>query len=291
MGKKTVLITGSSGHVGTHLTSLLSHSYRIVTLSKSSKTATICANISLLTTKQIQKICDEFSIDAVIHCAGHTNPKTQEEVSFNAFSFTKFLVKKNIRHIVLGSVSEYGISNRDISESSAEQPLSIYGVSKLFQERVARHYFEGKKDDIVYIRISNILMPYGRRGSLIESLFRASEQSNNTVSISNPYIMRDYIDIRDVASAIIQILSTPSPSFLYNICSGNQTTYEKLLREFRTVWQNNCKKTFPHILLVKKPESFCKGRYTIQKGETELGWKPKYSLNESIRWMIKQRYE
>ncbi len=291
MGKKTVLITGSSGHVGTHLTSLLSHSYRIVTLSKSDKRATICADISLLTQKKILKIYNDFPIDAVIHCTGYTDPKTQEEVSFNAFSFTKFLVKKDVRHIVLGSVAEYGVSNKDISESSVEHPLSLYGISKLCQERVARHYFEEKKNDIVYIRISNILMPHGRKGSLIESIFRASEQSNNTVSISSPYITRDYIAIRDVAHAIVQILSAPAPSFLYNICSGNQTTYEKLLREFRTVWKNSCNKPFPQVLLVKKPESFCKGRYTIQKGETELGWKPKYSLNESICWMIKQRYE
>lgn len=291
MGKKTVLITGSSGHVGAHFVSFFSPFYKIITLSKSDQNATICADISLLTPAQIHKIYDNFSIDTVIHCAGYTNPKTQEEVLFNTFSFTKFLSKRNIRHIILGSVAEYGVLKGVISESTDEHPVSLYGISKLSQERVAHHYFERKNDDIVYIRISNILMPYGRSGSLIESIFRASEQSFHTVSINGPYITRDYIDIRDVARAITRILSIPSPSFLYNICSGNQTTYENLLQEFRTVWQNDCNKPFPPIHFSEKPESFCEGIYTIQKGEEELGWKPRYSLHESIQWMIKQRYE
>lgn len=291
MGRKTVLITGSSGHVGFHLSSLLSPFHNIITLSKSDKKATICTDITLLTPAQIHKIYDDFSIDTVIHCAGHTDPKKQEEVSFNVFSFSKFLVKDDIRHIVLGSVAEYGELKGTVSESTNEHPISLYGVSKLFQERVARYYFEERKDDIVYMRISNILMPYGRSGSLIESIFRASEQSNYTVAISNPHIARDYIDVRDVAHAIMRIIPAPSSSFLYNVCSGKQTTYEKLLHDFRIIWQDNCDKPFPRILLSGKTESFCEGMYTIRKGEKELGWKPVYSLRESIHWMIKQRYE
>jgi len=290
MGKKTLLITGSSGHVGTHLTELLSPFYKIITLSKNDG-ACVKADINLLSKKQIQGIYDAFSIDTVIHCAGYTNPKTQKEVSFNVFAFTKFLTKKGMRHIVFGSVAEYGFQEDEISESSLEQPTSLYGFSKLSQERVAHYYFEEEDFNITYIRISNILMPYGRDGSLIESLFRASELSNNAISMSNNKVARDYIDIRDVANAVQKILSTPSPSFLYNICSGNQTTYRELLHDLRIIWQNIYTKPFPHIIFSGKRELFCSGRYTIQKAETELGWKPKHSLNESIRWLIKYRHE
>lgn len=291
MKKKTVLITGSSGHLGSQLASLLSPTMRVMTLSKSDKKATICADINTLSQADVERIYENNAIDAVIHCAGITNPKTEEEISFNAYSFTKFLVRKKIRHILIGSVSEYGLlETKTASEKTAEHPSTRYGVSKLLQKQVASYFHRAHQTDIVYLRVSNILMPYGRPDSLIESLFRASEKPNIDIHISTQKTSRDFIDMRDLFSAVQKAILVPTHDFLYNLCSGKQVTYGSLIDHFRKEWAKQRKEPFPTIVYTGVPEICYTGRYTIHKIKKDLGWKPRFSLPESLRWLIQQRY-
>lgn len=290
MKKKTVLITGSSGHLGSVLVSLLQPAFNIVTLSKSDKKATIYADIDELTQSDVELIYKDHPVDAVIHCAGLTNPKMEQDISFNAYSFTKFLASPTIRHILIGSVSEYGFpKTKTISEKTPEHPVTSYGVSKLLQKRAASYFYSTHQADIIYFRVSNIIMPEGRKDSLIESIFRASQKPKNKILIGSRDISRDFIDIRDLGSAIQNALLIPKHDFLYNLCSGTQISYGDFIGVFRDEWDKLRTETFPPIEYTGTPEVYYPGRYSIQKIKKGLKWKPRHSLSESLHWLLQKR--
>lgn len=290
MKKKTILITGSSGHLGLELVSLLQPIFNIITLSKSDKKATIYADINGLTQSDVELIYKDHPVDAVIHCAGLTNPKTEDDISFNAYSFTKFLASPTIRHILIGSVSEYGFpKSKMVSEKTIEHPLTNYGISKLLQKRVASYFYTTHQADIVYLRVSNIIMPFGRQDSLIESVFRASQKPKKRVFVNKSVISRDFIDIRDLGGAIQNALLIPKHDFLYNLCSGTQTSYGDLIKIFQEEWNTTCTERFPSIVYTGKPEMYYPGRYSIQKIKKGLKWKPRHSISESLHWLIQKR--
>ncbi|MFZ2026557.1 MAG: NAD(P)-dependent oxidoreductase [Microgenomates group bacterium] len=290
MRKKIVLITGSSGHLGSQLASLLQPIFNVMTLSRSDKKATLHVDISKLSQPDIESIYKNYPIDAVIHCAGITNPKTEEDVSFNAYSFTKFLTQPHVRHVLIGSVSEYGFpKTKTISEKTPEHPITSYGVSKLLQKRVASYFYFTHKTDIVYFRVSNIIMPYGRQDSLIESIFRASQKPKEKVQISSRAVSRDFIDIRDLSNAIQMAVLAPTHDFLYNLCSGRRMTYDTFIDTFREEWEKTQRSSFPSITYTGMPENYYPGRYSTLKIKKTFGWKTHYSLRESLHWLIQKR--
>lgn len=290
MKKKTVLITGSSGHLGSQLAAFLEPIFNVITLSKSDKKATFCIDINSLSQSDVELIYKEHPIDVIIHCAGITNPKTEKDISFNAYSFTKFLTQSRVRHILIGSVSEYGFpKTKTISEKATERPTTDYGISKLLQKRVASYFYSTHQADIIYFRVSNIIMPHGREDSLIESIFRASQKPKNKVLIGSRDISRDFIDVRDLGDAIKNAVQVPKHDFLYNLCFGAQTSYGDFIDIFRDEWNTLCNETFPQIEYTRMPEDYYPGRYVIRKIKKGLKWEPRHSLSESLHWLIKKR--
>lgn len=290
MKKKTILITGSSGHLGSQLVPLLQPRFNVVTLSRSDKSAVLHADINTLSPLDVQSMYVNYPIHAVVHCAGITNPKTKEDISFNAYSFTKFLIQPLVRHILIGSVSEYGFPKiKTISEKTPEHPTTLYGTSKLLQERVASYFYSTHKADIVYFRVSNIIMPYGRQDSLIESIFRASQKPKKRIQINSRAVSRDFIDIRDLSNAIQMAILAPTHDFLYNLCSGKRVTYGVFLDTFHEVWDKMRNSPFPVVTDTGISEDYYPGRYSIRKIKKAFGWGAHHSLHESLHWLMQKR--
>ncbi len=288
---KHILVVGASGNVALFLSQWFakkSRYYRVYTLSRSDKKATIYADINHLTSVQIHKIYEKYEIDAVFHCAALVRPLASDEIHFNAYSFVRFLTKSNIRHILFGSVAEYGYRQRTVSEKTKENPQTLYGLSKLLQKEAASYFRTVENQDIVYLRISNILMPRAQPTSLVEKIFNASEKGIS-FSINDERISRDFIDIRDIARCIEFILKKRKHTFLYNLTSGKQTSYASLIVVLKKTWDSR-QKPFPHYTVQHQSEQYTKGIYDNRKIKTDFKWKPRYSLRKSIKWIVENKY-
>jgi GDP-6-deoxy-D-talose 4-dehydrogenase len=286
----TILITGSSGRLGKILVEILSKEFSVVTLSRSDKEATIYQDINTLTVKQINKIYTDHSISVVVHCAGITSPSKESDILFNAFSFTKFLTNKRIRHIVFGSVAEYGSQKGSITEYDCEKPFTLYGLSKVLQKKTAEFHKEYKRQDIIYLRASNILMPHMQSTSLIETIGSIVGKNKKVFSIRNEAISRDFIDVRDVIQLVKDIIIADHPSFIYNVCAGKQTNYKTLISLLKLIYTKKNIVPFPTCTITHENELYCRGSYSREKADKELSWKPHYSLEQSLSWIVEQRY-
>lgn len=131
-------------------------------------------------------------------------------------------------------------------------------------------------------------MPRAQLTSLAEKIFDASEKGVS-FSINDEQISRDFIDIRDIAQCIEYILKKQNHSFLYNLTSGKQTNYLTFISTLKRVWSNQ-KKPFPQYAVLHRPEQYTKGRYDNKKIKTDFQWKPRYSLRQSIKWIVENKY-
>ena len=179
--------------------------------------------------------------------------------------------------VLLGSAAEYG-NSPDVgsSETDTVHPLSDYGRAKCEQFDVAcRFGAMGLK--VITARLFN---PIGfgqdnRRfvGALLEQIHRGERP----VRVHSGNHIRDWIDVRDVARALVVLAESTTAPSVVNICTGKGHTVEHVANIFGRLagvkMDVQSSETSPDVLWrsVGNPVRMF-----------NLGWRPRHSLTESL---------
>ena len=134
---KTILITGSNGMLGSHLSKINLYNYNIITLPKND----IKKSLDVTNSNDVKECLDNFKPDFIINCAAYTNVNQCEinkklahavnvEGLLNLIKFSNFNTK--IIHISSDYVFD-GIKG-DYRETDITRPLNYYGKTKLESE-------------------------------------------------------------------------------------------------------------------------------------------------------------
>jgi len=148
---KKIMITGSSGFIGSDLCNRLKSRYRIAGLYNRKKTG--CNGLTelfladLTNHALIDEICMKFKADIIIHCAGIAHQKVSS-INRNGYFQINSVATENlaraagranpsVQFIFLSSISVYGEDNLKlpVSENHPCNPTSDYGLSKLDAEK------------------------------------------------------------------------------------------------------------------------------------------------------------
>jgi nucleoside-diphosphate-sugar epimerase len=141
------------------------------------------------------------------------------------------------RAIVIGSSgSVYGLpAHLPVTEDSPCEPRDFYAVSKLAQEQVSRILARERHLPLILARIFNIVGPgqderhvAGRFASQIAAIVAGTSEPRLQVGDVSP--TRDFIDVRDVARALIVLAKRENAERTYNIASGIETPISKVLK-------------------------------------------------------------
>ncbi len=193
--------------------------------------------------------------------------------------------KHRVKKFVHVSTDEvYGsIEDGSFTESSPIRPNSPYSASKAASDLLALSYYATYKLPVTVTRCSNNFGPYQFPEKLIP-LFITNAKSDKPLPIYGDGLnVRDWIYVDDHCSAVGTVLKNGKSGEVYNIGGGSEKTNIEIT----------------DIILKKlgKPESLKTyiedrqghdRRYSIncEKIETELGWKPAYSFEQSIESTI-----
>lgn len=174
----------------------------------------------------------ELRPDAVVNCAGATIGSDATLMTANVDATAALLDAiragaAGVRFVHVGSAAEYGpgIVGEPVSESAPTRPVSPYGVTKLAATELVTSAVSGRRLDAIVLRLFNVLGPGMPEGSLAGAALRRLRQAvdgGETVVRMGPLgAVRDFVDIRDVAAAVIAAtLTTGSEATLLNIGSG-----------------------------------------------------------------------
>jgi GDP-4-dehydro-6-deoxy-D-mannose reductase len=292
--KKNILITGSTGNIGMLLMNrLIKNGNNVVGISLNAIKKKNLENFDLNKIKddQITFILKKYKIDTIIHLAADIKTDSLDGFILNSFALNKFFCNKlgkNLKYVVMSSASEYGDSDKSIlnEDTSMLCPVTNYGISKLLQTTLCYFYNKNNNIDITIIRLFNIIAPFLPVSSIIGSLID-KVKNNKNIKINNYNIKRDFLDLRDFVQLVCLIVNSNKKTMIYNVGSGVSVSYKEFIELFNEVLKENNKKTV-NIELVSDFQR--KNDYTadVSKVKKDFNWSPKYSLNESIKWCLKE---
>jgi len=310
----SVLISGGAGYIGSHTAkSLLREGFEPVVYDNFSTghrwavkwgplvEADVCDQSSL------KRALKRYGVTAAIHFAAHAyvgesvrDPRRYFENNVtNSLHLIHSLLDAGIHHVVFSSsCAVYGVPQTlPISESHSKLPVSPYGDSKLFIERVLDWY--GRAYDLRWaaLRYFNAAGadPAGELGEmhnpethLIPRLIEAALGRLGSVEIygadyptEDGTAVRDYVHVSDLAEAhvaALQHLLSGNESFSANLGTGRGasvrevvTTVEKI-SGFAIETKLAPRRPGDPAILVADPTS----------AEKLLGWRPRLSSLDTI---------
>ena len=295
-----ILITGSAGYIGSHLSYFfekkkipfvgvdnLSSSYE---LNINNKTKHFFLNIS--NEKKILELIKKYDIKTIIHTAASSYvleaEKNKKKYFLNNIVKTKKFIdtckKANIENFIfLSSSNVYQENKKNIfSEKSLLKPKNYYGKNKL---AIENFLLRRKIKNLVILRLFNVV-----------GLFKKFKTFRFKKEIQLNYIMdkktknfpgRDFVDINDLIDLITTICKKISTnnniSGIYNVGSGTITPINSIIKLIEKKFNKKIKLKLQKI---DKNEI----NYTcakIKKIKNKFQWYPKVSLEKSITSTLK----
>jgi len=295
--KKIILITGSSGFIGSELVKKLLRKkvYLILLINKeklkikSKKIKFI--SCSLLNYKKLKNILYTNNITDIIHCAwigvssqkrNSLQQKLNLKITSNILRAIKY--KKINSFISLGSQAEYGSKFYKIYEDSKERPKTQYGKIKIKILKKIQVFCKKNNIRFVWLRIFTGYGPNSDNNWIIPSTIIKIINNQKTKFTSGNQIY-NFIYVSDIASAIIKSLYKKTVNGIFNL--GSEKSY-KIKYVVKLIFK---------ILKIKKKPVFGELSYrndqamkftpSISKIKKKLGWQPKYSISKGLSKTIK----
>lgn len=305
-----ILVTGSAGFIGFHLSKLLLENgnevigidnlndYYDVKLKKDRlkiltdlKQFKFC-ELDICNYESLELIFSENRIDSVCHLAAQAGVRSSIEFPFayhksNVEGFLNLLEcirKSPIKNFVFASSSSVygGCEEFPFSESSlTDKPISFYAATKKSNEVTAYSYSHLYDIPCSGLRFFTAYGPWGRPDMAL-FLFTKNILKNKSINVFNYGKMkRNFTYIDDIIQGILLVIDKPSKYEIYNI--GNDKTEELL--DFIHEIENNLDKKAEMNLLPLQPGDIPKTEADISK-ISKLGYKPTTNINVGIKKFI-----
>jgi NDP-hexose 4-ketoreductase len=170
--------------------------------------------------------------DAVVLCTGRLGGSGHDLVRANTLPAAAAVeavatAAPGARLVRLGSAAEYGVvpAGRAVREDHPARPVSEYGVSHLAATRLLELASAAGRVDGVTLRVFNPIGPglrgdtlLGRAAALLREAVGAGWE---TVTLGDLSAHRDFVDVRDVATAVVAAVFAPGPApRVINVGSG-----------------------------------------------------------------------
>ena len=302
-----VLITGSSGFIGSHLTEeFKAHEYEVICCGFHEKKNAIIMDI--MNPENILHVISEYKPDVIVNMAGQADvglawKKPQYTMQLNTIGSINILeavknVNKKIKVIVIGSSDEYGaLKDRgvNVTEEMHITPITPYAISKYAQELFAQIYNKSYDMNICMIRLFNLGGARQAKGFIISDFSSGIAEieagKREYLSVGNLNSSRDFTHVKDACRAIRFIVEKGHSGDIYNICSGHTHKVQEVLDKLISMAKTEIKvKQDPARMRPSDSPIIC-GNH--DKLTAHTGWQPKYEIDKILTdaleyWRMKQ---
>ncbi|MFF4949530.1 NAD-dependent epimerase/dehydratase family protein [Streptomyces chattanoogensis] len=199
--------------------------------------------------------------------------------------------------IQLGSVHEYGPGSRDagITEERTPAPVNAYGRSKLEAARRVLDAVGTSELNAVVLRIANIIGPGLPAGSLLGDIaahLKRFAQDGDAVGselVLGPLSAeRDFVDVRDVADAILAVARTPRADVsgrVINIGSGAAVSARRVAERLIHLSELPVRLVERARTDTSRSDVDCQ-MLDISLARRLLGWEPRRDLDASLTALL-----
>ena len=303
-------ITGGSGYIGTHLANLLRLTgEQIIILDNQSgqnkfpiiKTVKY-VHLSLNedhAQKTLEAHFKQTKSNYVIHLAGLksveisvTEPAVYSQNNLKStINLLAAMEHASVDKLIFSSsAAVYGNRLRYVDEKSPVKPISQYGKIKLLEEELihkAGNKFLSSYAILRFFNVvgaENIAMRENFGGNIFPQLTKAIQERKQFKIYGNKYAtvdgtcIRDYVDVRDLASGILNTLEllNNSPLGIFNLGSGLETSVLQVVEKVLQFTE------FDYLIGPPRKGDISSLVANITKSNKILKWSTRFSLDESI---------
>ncbi len=301
-----ILVTGSSGQIGSELVPYLSKIYGDSEVIASDVARKDFGNIKFVNLdvtdrSQIDFVIEKYKVDGIFHLAGILSAKGEKDpglaysVNLNGtHNVLESARTHNVKEVIIPStIGVFGpeTPKKNTPSLTITKPRTIYGITKVADELFAQYYYEKFGLDVRSLRYPGILSyvtepTAGTTDYAVEIFYYAVTHRDYSCYISeNRSLPMMYMP--DALSAIVKLYEAKSSSLKlrngYNISSYSFTPAElyryitKYIPDFRIKYdpdyRDDIAKTWPESLDSKEAVN-------------EWGFKPEYDLEKTVKDMI-----
>lgn len=293
---QTILLTGATGFLGSHvLEMLLFYEYNVVVLKRSTSDTW---RISKLKDKvvfydtdvfDLSNIFETHHIDIVIHLATlykkFEEPTDIKKMIVTNISFPSELLVLANKYGVKGFINtgtffEYDCSRQPVSEKTELKPFNFYAKTKIAFEHILKTYSQN-----ICINTLKLFSPFGEKDNLKLVPFIIKKGINNEeISLSQGFQKIDLIYSKDVAEAYAKVIERMvkidyQPEYeVFNIGNG----FPLSIREIATIIEESIGSRLKINWGEKSLNDIPLVYADTRKSKDVLGWSPKYSHNVAI---------
>lgn len=293
---KHAVVTGATGFIAVHLIDKLIHDeYRVdaivrpssIHLNRLAKHERL--NIIELDMKEIVHLKErlEGDVDEFYHLAWegarspqNENPALQEANFIASIDALNLAIQLGCTSfIATGSQAEYGLTHREIKETTQPNPITEYGKAKL---RVAGSGAKLAENKIRFIwaRVFSVYGVNDHPDTLIQTCLRKMLKDEE-IFLGPCTQDWNYMVVDDAAEALKRLGTSDCPSGVYNVASGDTRPLKEFVLALKEITRS---KSVLHFGSSDKDQVNLKPN--IEKMHMALRWMPETSFEEGIERMI-----
>lgn len=249
----------------------------------------------------IIRTLEESKPDVIFHMASHANVRlcfinpisifnNNVNGTLNLLEAIRILNIKPVVHFC-GTSEVYGqvkVEDTPIKETQKIDPVNVYAISKLAQEKLCKSYWLSYKIPVIITRSFTYINP--RRPDIFSSAFARQVVEieyglREKMTYGNLDSTRTIIDVRDIMEAYWVAVNKCDPGEEYNIGGTNYLTVGDFLEKLVSHAKCNIpREQDPNLL---RPVDVTMQIPDTRKFISKTGWNPRYSLDDSIDFLLK----
>jgi GDP-4-dehydro-6-deoxy-D-mannose reductase len=193
--------------------------------------------LDLLDRPALKRVLRQVRPRRIVNAAGHPPGASDEEMRRIHLEGSRNLLAAQeesglaCRTILLGSAAEYGNSPENVGsgEDDPPHPLSAYGRIKARQSEAGLDA-RSRGADVVIARVFNTTGPGQGKHLLAGALLDRLARGERPLRVEQSNFVRDWLDIRDTARALVRIGEAVATPAVVNVCTGEGRPVEELAR-------------------------------------------------------------
>lgn len=260
-------ISGSRGVIGTRLREVLeSQGVKVFPITR----------ITYYNSELLSKFFRRHKPDWIFHLATFGNMIWQTDL--NQTILANVLGTARMLQCAMGYKAFVNVS----SSSTLLDNDTFYSATKLCSEKICNAYTNMCKKPIVNVRLSTVIGKGEQPEHLIPKLIKSCKTEEKMLFVGSP--THDFIDIRDAVKGLIAVAKNANQLIGKSVNISNNNSYTNF--EVKNIVERLLHKK-ANIFKVSALRSYDTSNWRIDNSELlKLGWKPKYTLAQSIRSMI-----
>lgn len=310
MTKKTILITGAGGQIGSVLTKTLRDTYGANSVIATDIRSTELGDgpfelLDVLNGNRLHELVNRYRVTEIYHLAailsarGEQNPKIAWDINMDSlFNVLDAAKERNLKVFFPSSIAAFGPNTPKVNtpQDTITQPTTVYGISKAAGENWCQYYFLKYGLDVRSVRFPGIIgyqsLPGGGTTDYAVDIYHKAILGEDFTCFLGPDTRLPMLYMDDAIQGVLQLMSAPKDKLSirtsYNLAGVSFTPAEisAEIQKHHPDFKIHYAPDFRQAIADSWPQSI-----DDQQARLDWNWQPKFDLARMTADMLSHLQE